>query len=77
MTISRTEVFTLGDREVTVGNAFQLLYHSLTWGPGTKAPCLHARRAALQPTRTEPGISSSQHGPPPGIRYRPRQSIPC
>lgn len=47
MRISRADVFDQGDREPTVENAFQLLYHSLTWGLGTRAPRLHTRLDAL------------------------------
>ncbi|MCC3265903.1 hypothetical protein [Arthrobacter gengyunqii] len=46
-TISRAEVFDQADREVTTENAFQLLYYSLAWGLGIRAPRLHARLNAL------------------------------
>lgn len=45
--VSRAEVFSLADREATVENAFQLLYYSLAWGLGSRAPRLHARLDAL------------------------------
>ena len=46
-TISRAEVFDQADREVTTENAFQLLYYSLAWGLGIRAPRLHVRLDAL------------------------------
>jgi hypothetical protein len=42
-TVSRQEVFEFGDQPITSDNAFQLLYYSLAWGLGTKAPYLHKR----------------------------------
>ena len=45
--VSRSEVFDLGGRGVTVENAFQLLYYSLSWGLGTKASHLHERLDGL------------------------------
>lgn len=47
MSISRADVFDAGDREATIENAFQLLYYSLAWGLGARAPRLHARLDAL------------------------------
>lgn len=55
MSISRAEVFTAGDREATVENAFSLLYYSLAWGLGTRAPRLHARLDALAADRDRAG----------------------
>ncbi|MFF2678048.1 hypothetical protein ACFVRT_15865 [Arthrobacter koreensis] len=34
--VSRGDVFELGAREITAGNAFQLLYYSLAWGLGRR-----------------------------------------
>lgn len=45
--ISRADVFELGSREITPSNAFQLLYYSLAWGLGGRAPRLHQRLNAL------------------------------
>ncbi|WP_342024939.1 hypothetical protein AAE021_07225 [Arthrobacter citreus] len=45
--ISRAEVFELGSREITPANAFQLVYYSLAWGLGRRAPRLHQRLNAL------------------------------
>ena len=55
MSISRAEVFDRGDREATVENAFQLLYYSLAWGLGTRAPRLHARLDALSADQDRTG----------------------
>ena len=45
--VSRADVFELGGREITPSNAFQLLYYSLAWGLGGRAPRLHQRLNAL------------------------------
>ncbi|MCC3273508.1 hypothetical protein MUK71_01290 [Arthrobacter zhangbolii] len=45
--VSRADVFELGGREITPSNAFQLLYYSLAWGLGRRAPRLHQRLNAL------------------------------
>ncbi|WP_104055650.1 MULTISPECIES: hypothetical protein [unclassified Arthrobacter] len=45
--VSRGDVFELGVREITPPNAFQLLYYSLAWGLGGRAPRLHQRLNAL------------------------------
>lgn len=47
ISVTRKEVFDLGDRTPTVTNAFQLLYYSLAWGLGTRAPRLHQRLDGL------------------------------
>lgn len=47
ISVTRKEVFDLGDRTPTVENAFQLLYYSLAWGLGTRAPRLHQRLDSL------------------------------
>ncbi|MEG9250340.1 hypothetical protein V6S67_19800 [Arthrobacter sp. Soc17.1.1.1] len=54
-TISRQEIFDLGDAPITVDNAFQLLYYSLAWGLGTKAPYLHKRLDHLAEQREVAG----------------------
>lgn len=46
-TLTRKEVFDLGDQTPTVENAFQLFYHSLAWGLGTRAPRFHQRLDGL------------------------------
>ncbi|TKV28561.1 hypothetical protein FDK12_07845 [Arthrobacter sp. NamB2] len=46
-TVTRQEVFDLGDQDRTVENAFQLLYYSLAWGLGTRASRLHQRLDGL------------------------------
>ncbi|WP_026548888.1 hypothetical protein [Arthrobacter sp. Br18] len=46
-TVTRQEVFNLGDQDPTVENAFQLLYYSLAWGLGTRASRLHQRLDGL------------------------------
>lgn len=43
ISVTRKEVFDLGDKARTVENAFQLLYYCLAWGLGTRAPRLHQR----------------------------------
>lgn len=45
--MTRKEVFDLGDQTPGVENAFQLLYYSLAWGLGTRAPRLHQRLDCL------------------------------
>ncbi|WP_350224933.1 hypothetical protein [Arthrobacter sp. efr-133-TYG-104] len=47
ISVTRKEVFDLGDQERTAENAFQLLYYSLAWGLGTRAPRLHQRLDSL------------------------------
>lgn len=47
ISVTRKEVFDLGDQTPTVANAFQLLYYSLAWGLGTRAPWLHQRLDSL------------------------------
>lgn len=46
-TVARKEVFDLGDQSPTVADAFQLLYYSLAWGLGTRAPRLRQRLDGL------------------------------
>jgi hypothetical protein len=46
--ISRGELFALGDADPTASDAIQLLYNSLAWGLGGKAPWLGRRLNALQ-----------------------------
>lgn len=46
-TLTRKEVFDLGDQPLTIDNAFQLLYHSLAWGLGKKASRLNQRLDGL------------------------------
>lgn len=46
-TLSREEVFTLGTAEINPESAFQLLYHSLAWGLGTRARFLNGRLDGL------------------------------
>jgi hypothetical protein len=46
-TVTRQEVFDRGDREMSVENAFQLLYYSLAWGLGTRASRFHQRLDGL------------------------------
>jgi|GEM_PF-3261071 hypothetical protein len=41
--VTRKDVFDLGDQTPGVANAFQLFYYSLAWGLGTRAPRLHQR----------------------------------
>ncbi|GAA1149614.1 hypothetical protein [Nesterenkonia lutea] len=43
VSLTRRDVFEIGDREPTPDNAFQLFYYSLSWGLGLKAPRLHHR----------------------------------
>lgn len=43
VSLTRRDVFEIGDRERTADNAFQLFYYSLAWGLGVKAPRLHHR----------------------------------
>ncbi len=45
--VTRKQVFELGDQTPTAENAFQLLYYSLAWGFGTRAPRLHQRLDGL------------------------------
>ena len=45
--VSRADVLELGGREITPSNAFQLLYYSLAWGLGRRAPRMHQRLNAL------------------------------
>ncbi|MCO4273055.1 hypothetical protein NG701_01165 [Pseudarthrobacter sp. HLT3-5] len=47
ISVTRKEVFDLGDQVLTVENAFQLFYYSLAWGLGTRAPRLHQRLDGL------------------------------
>jgi hypothetical protein len=47
ITVTRQEVFDLGDQDPSVENAFQLLYYSLAWGLGTRASRLHQRLDGL------------------------------
>lgn len=46
-TVTRREVFDLGDQDPTVDHAFQLLYYALAWGLGTRASRLHQRLDGL------------------------------
>ena len=45
--LNRGDLFALADRDVTTDNSWQLLYHSLAWGLGTKASRLNARLDGL------------------------------
>lgn len=54
-TVTRKEVFDLGEQPPTVEQAFQLLYYSLAWGLGTKAPRLHQRLDGLAAYRDKAG----------------------
>ncbi|MCC3280720.1 hypothetical protein LJ754_16360 [Arthrobacter sp. zg-Y40] len=45
--VSRGDVFDLGSREATPANAVQLLYYSLAWGLGSRAPRLQRRLDSL------------------------------
>ncbi len=47
LTITRADVFALGDLPINDDNAWQLLYASLAWGLGPKASRLNARLDAL------------------------------
>lgn len=47
ISVTRKELFDLGDQDRIVANAFQLLYYSLAWGLGTRAPRLHQRLDSL------------------------------
>lgn len=73
--ISRAEVFDRGDREATVENAFQLLYYSLAWGLGTRAPRLHSRLDALAADPDRAGEllvkawKRARNGPPAAEAY--------
>ncbi|MCH8559660.1 8-oxoguanine DNA glycosylase OGG fold protein [Nesterenkonia sp. DZ6] len=51
-TLTRREVFELGEREISVENAFQLLYYSLAWGLGSKGSWMTRRLDDLA-TQTE------------------------
>lgn len=42
-TVTRQDVFNLGDQSISVDHAFQLLYYSLAWGLGLRASRLHQR----------------------------------
>lgn len=41
--LSRADVFSVADQEPSPESALQLLWYSLAWGLGTRAPRLHAR----------------------------------
>ncbi|WP_418202276.1 8-oxoguanine DNA glycosylase OGG fold protein [Arthrobacter dokdonensis] len=45
--VTRKDLFDLGDQIPTVENAVQLFYYSLAWGLGTRAPRLHQRLDGL------------------------------
>jgi hypothetical protein len=45
--LSRAAVFAVGDQDPTPDAALQLLWHSLAWGLGARAPRLHARLDAI------------------------------
>jgi hypothetical protein len=45
--LTRKDVFDLGEEPASTGNSLQLLYHSLAWGLGTRAPRLHKRLDGL------------------------------
>ncbi|WP_247048191.1 8-oxoguanine DNA glycosylase OGG fold protein [Arthrobacter rhizosphaerae] len=45
--VTRKEVFDLGDQTPSAENAYQLFYYSLAWGLGTRAPRLHQRLDGL------------------------------
>lgn len=53
--VTRQEVFDLGDQARTVENAFQLFYYSLAWGLGTRAPRLHQRLDGLNAHQEKAG----------------------
>ena len=52
--LSRKEVFDLGGQAPSKSAVFQLLYHSLAWGLGPKAPRMHARLDGLA---RDPGMA--------------------
>jgi hypothetical protein len=49
--LSRSDVFDVADRTPTPESAFQLLWYSLAWGLGPRAPRLHARLDAIADDR--------------------------
>lgn len=55
ISVTRKEVFDLGDQALTVANAFQLFYYSLAWGLGTRAPRLHQRLDGLSADQEKAG----------------------
>lgn len=74
--VTRKEVFDLGDLSPTVENAFQLFYYSLAWGLGTRAPRLHQRLDGLAAHQENAGQrlvaawTLVQDGAPPRDAYR-------
>ena len=74
--VTRKEVFDVGDETPTVDNAFQLFYYSLAWGLGTRAPRLHQRLDGLAAHQEKAGQSLLaawklvQDGAPAGEAYR-------
>lgn len=74
--VTRKEVFDLGDQTPTIAKAFQLFYYSLAWGLGTRAQRLHQRldgMAAQQEIAGERLVSawtSVQDGAPLRDAYR-------
>lgn len=74
--VTRKEVFDIGDQTPTVENAFQLFYYSLAWGLGTRAPRLHQRLDGLAAHQEKAGQllvaawTLVQDGAPPGEAYR-------
>lgn len=74
--VTRKEVFGLGDQTPTIENAFQLFYYSLAWGLGTRAPRLHQRLDGLAAHQEKAGQrlvaawTSVQAGTPPREAYR-------
>jgi hypothetical protein len=74
--VTRQEVFDLGDQTPTVEDAFQLFYYSLAWGLGTRAPRLHQRLDGLAADQKKAGQrlvtawTLVQDGAPPREAYR-------
>lgn len=76
MSLTRKEVFDLGDRTPTVDNALQLFYYALAWGLGMRAPRLHQRLDGLAAHQEKAGQlllaawTLIQDGAPVGEAYR-------
>jgi hypothetical protein len=74
--VTRKEVFDFGDQAPEVESALQLLYYSLAWGLGARAPRLHQRLDGLAANRKKAGKllmaawTLVQDGAPPSDAYR-------
>lgn len=74
--VTRKEVFDVGDETPTVENAFQLFYYALAWGLGTRAPRLHQRLDGLAAHQDKAGQrlvtawTLVREAAPPGEAYR-------